>query len=186
MRKMACILVLLGLAFSGAYISRSSAAAAPPRSSPVAVILLGSLEYQQPDYYAVVTETLTPRFPANAFTLFAGDSVQRMFDRYTDKLGLTPGDIPDEKALLQFAWSNSFDRVIFLMLTAPAVKTEDIPVHWENSRVTFTVRALSFDSRRKKKTSDALTTQSAGELTRDLAKRDAFRLCLENLRGKIQ
>ena len=167
-------------------MSSLPAEAASQRTSTIAVILLGSLEFQQPDYYTLVTETLNPVFPANSYRLFVGDYTQTMFERYSDKKGLWPGEIPEDAKLIEFAWLYSFDRVIFLVMKHPVVNTEDIPLQWENSRATLTVRAVSVESRSKKKTADVTTTQNADDIAREPAKRSVFQKCLENIRGQLR
>lgn len=163
----------------------SSVYAAAEQKPTVAVVLLGSLEYQQRDYYEIAKETLQKRFPETKYNLVIGDHPQYMFNRFSDKQGLTPGIIPPEEILVDFAWTHSFDRVLFLLLTAPNIKSSEVTIQWENAEVTMTARALCFDSRQKKKLSDAQTSQTVRMYNRLAAKRAAFRKALETLRDQI-
>ena len=179
-------LLLLSLTCFLLITSPPAEASASQRTSTIAVVLLGSLEFQQPDYYTLAAENLTPSFPSDSFRLFVGDYSQTLFERYCDKKGLLPGEIPDEAKLIEFAWLHSFDKVIFLMMKTPVVTAEELPLHWENSRATLTVRAISVESRSKKKTADAKTTQSVEDIARGPAKRSVFQKCLENIRGQLR
>ena len=184
MRKRFFSVTLLLLCLSiGLWTTSVSAAAA--KKPTVAVVLLGSLEYQQRDYFEITYETLQKRFPFFYFKLVIGDHPQYMFNRFSDKQGLTPGTIPPEELLVDFAWTHSFDRVLFLLLTAPNIKSNEVTIQWENAEVTMTARALSFDSRQKKKLSDALTTQTVKMYHRSAAKRAVFQKALETLRDQI-
>lgn len=184
MRKRFLLIALLFLC-CGVCLWTSSVNAAAAKKPTVAVVLLGSLEYQQRDYYEIAYETLQKRFPETKYMLVIGDHPQYMFNRFSDKHGLTPGIIPPEELLVDFAWTHSFDRVLFLLLTAPNIKSNEVTIQWENAEVTMTARALSFDSRQKKKLSDAHTTQTVKMYNRVAAKRAAFQKALETLRDQI-
>ena len=184
MRNRFLWIALLFLCF-GIYLWPASVHAAAAKKPTVAVILLGSLEYQQRDYFEIASETLQKRFPETNYKLVIGDHPQYMFNRFSDKQGLTPGAIPSEEQLADFAWTHSFDRVLFLLLTAPNIKSNEVTIQWENAEVTMTARALSFDSRQKKKLSDALTTQTVKMYHRIAAKRAVFQKALEALRDQI-
>jgi hypothetical protein len=184
MRKRFLLIALLFLC-CGVCLWTASVNAAAAKKPTVAVILLGSLEYQQRDYYEIAYETLQKRFPDTNYKLVIGDHPQYMFNRFSDKQGLTPGTIPSEELLADFAWTHSFDRVLFLLLTAPNIKSNEVTIQWENAEVTMTARALSFDSRQKKKLSDALTTQTVKMYNRIAAKRAVFQKALETLRDQI-
>lgn len=181
MRKGFVISLLLLLTLLVGLGSNPVKAAAAGRSSTVAVILLGSLEFQQRDYYEIVSESLKQNFPNSDFKLFVGDYPQHMFNRYSDKQGLFPGEIPDENKLADFAWTHSFDRVLFLLFTAPSVKSNEVTIQWENIEVTVTARALTFEARDKKKSSDLTTSQTVKTLGRSSAKKAVFKKCLESL-----
>lgn len=185
MRKGIYISLVLLLTFLGGIGSIPAKAAAADRSSTVAVILLGSLEFQQRDYYEIVSESLQQKFPKSNFKLFVGDYPQHMFNRYSDKQGLLPGEIPAEDKLADFAWTHSFDRVLFLLFTAPSVKSSEITIQWENAEVTVTARALTFDSRQKKKLLDLSTSQTFKALGRNSAKKAVFKKCLEALQSQM-
>ena len=132
---------LLFLCF-GIYLWPASVHAAAAKKPTVAVILLGSLEYQQRDYFEITYETLQKRFPETNYKLVIGDHPQYMFNRFSDKQGLTPGAIPSEEQLADFAWTHSFDRVLFLLLTAPNIKSNEVTIQWENAEVTMTQELL--------------------------------------------
>ena len=183
MRKLLYTLVLLGFAvYCGLPVTPVAAA---PQQSTIAVILLGSPEYLRPDYYDISTESLLKRFPADTHRLIIGDYPQQMFDRFSDKLGLAPGEIPTEEKLSEFAWVHSFNRVLFILLTAPTVKSNQLTIQIENPEVTITARALLFDSRTRKKLADASSTQTVKTLGRGTAKRATFQKCMEALRSQL-
>ena len=185
MRKLFLSTALLFLC-CGVCLWTSAAHATAAKKPTVAVVLLGSLEYQQRDYYEIADETLQKRFPETNYKLVVGDHPQYMFNRFSDKHGLTPGIIPPEEILVDFAWTHSFDRVLFLLLTAPNIKSNEVTIQWENAEVTMTARAISFDSRQKKKLSDDQTTQTVRMYNRLAAKRAAFQKALEILRDQIK
>lgn len=181
MRKLLCVLLLLGMTFC--VCSPSTEAAS--RTTTLAVILLGSLEFQRPDYYSIVTESWKKRFPESTYKLFAGDHPQHMYERFSDKQGLAPGEIPADEKLMQFALSHSFDKVAFVILTAPSVKSNDVTFQRENAQVTLGARALLLSSRDQKKTSEAQTLQTTVAYGRDNAKLAAFEKCMDILRDKL-
>ena len=183
MRKLLTAIVLLGFAtYWGLPLTPVAAA---PQQSTIAVILLGSPEYLRPDYYNISTESLLKRFPADTHRLIIGDYPQQMFDRFSDKLGLAPGEIPAEEKLIEFAWVHSFNRVLFILLTAPTIKSNQLTIQIENAEVTITARALLIDSRTRKKSADANTTQTFKTLGRGTAKRATFQKCMEALRSQL-
>lgn len=179
MKKTVCILLLLIFAFT------APVAAASPPSTDVAVVFLGSLEFQRQEYFDLATESLKHRFPSVSYHLLLGSYAQRVFERYSDKKGLIPGTLPTEAAMIDFAWTQSFDRVLFLIFTPPVVKSDEIAIQWDNAQASFQARAILIDSRRKKKLSDVSTTQTAGGQARVEAKQDAFQKCLEELSLRI-
>lgn len=185
MRKTICsaLLLLAAVCWLGSPVLPVAAAA--PKTPTVAVVLLGSLEFQNSDYYDIATETLLKKFPADKYRLFAGEYPQRMFNRFSDKQGLLPGEMPTEEKLVQFSWSHSFDEVIFILLSAPSIKSNEITIQWENAEVTITARILRFESRTRKKLADATSTQTFKTLSRSEAKRATFRKCLDALRGQL-
>ena len=180
MKKTVCVLLLIFLA-----LARQAAASPAPQSTDIAVVLLGSMEFQRQEYYDLAMDNLTHRFPSGSYHLIIGPYVQRVFDRYSDKTGLIPGVIPNEKSMVNFAWTQSFDRVLFLILTPPVIKSDEITLQWENAQASFQARAIMIDSRRKKILADVSTTQTASGQARADAKHDAFQKCLEELRLRI-
>lgn len=164
-------------------IASNSALAA--RQGTVAVVLLGSLEFQHKDYYEIVNETLAKPFAEKNYKLIIGDHPQHMFNRFSDKQALLPGAIPPEEKLAEFSWSHSFDRVLFLMFSALSIKSSEITIQWENAEVTVLSRGLSFDSRSRQKIADASTSQTVKMFSRKNAKRAVFRKCLEELRTSM-
>ncbi len=185
MRKLIFAALFLFLTASCELTAMPPALAATPKIKTVAVIMLGSLEFLNPDYYEIVTESWKKRFPDDRYRLFVGDYPQQLFNRFSDKQGLLPGDIPAEDKMVQFAWSHSFNEVIFLQLSAPIIKTNEITFQWETPEVTITARSLRFDARSRKKLSDATSTQTVKTFTRKEAKKASFRKCLETLRDEL-
>ena len=184
MRKLFCVLTLLSLFWFGMHAVRPAQVAAA-KTATVAVVFLGSLEYQQRDYYEIAAETLRKRFDEPKFKLIVGEHPQHVFNRYSDKQGLTPGEVPNEDKLVDFAWTHSFDQVLFLLMTAPSVKSNEITIQWENAEVTLTGRAILIDSRRRIKRSDASTTETVRMYHRSAAKKAVFRKALESLRDQL-
>jgi hypothetical protein len=156
-------------------------AVASPQPSTIAVILLGSLEYRNQDYYDIGAEALLQKFPADKYKLLIGDYPQQMFNQFSDKQGLLPGEIPAEEKLNEFAWTHSFDKVLFIQLSAPSVKSNEVTLQFENAEVTISAHAWFFDSREKKKLSAATCTQTVKTLSRGAAKKMAYRKCLDTL-----
>ena len=184
MRKLSCILSLFLLCWiCWQTVLPEHAWAA--NTSTVAVVLLGSLEYQQRDYFTIAGETLRKRFDEPKYKVIIGEHPQHVFNRYSDKQGLAPGAIPPEDTLIDFAWTHSFDRVLFLLMTAPSVKSNEITIQWENAEVTVTARAIVIDSRRRLKLSDASTTQTVRMYHRSAAKKAVFQKAVEALRDQI-
>lgn len=179
MKKLFIFLLFVSLIVCVSLASPSHALAA--RQGNAAVILLGSLEFQHRDYYDILHDTFGKAFAAKHFKLIAGDHPQHMFNRFSDKQGLLPGSIPSEEKLEEFAWSHSFERVIFLMFSSPSVKSSEITIQWENAEVTVLSRGLSFDSRSRQKIADASTSQTVKMFSRNNAKKAVFRKCLEEL-----
>jgi hypothetical protein len=183
MQALLRILALLSLAV---FLTGSSVnATAAPKAPTIAVILLGSPEYRTTDYYQIVREALLPRFPAERFALVIGDHPQQMFDRFSDKQGLLPGATPADEKLLEFAWSHSFDEVIFFQVAAPHIRGKDISVQWEQVEVTINARALRIQSRARKIAAEASVTKTVKLYHRNLAKQSAFRQCVEYLRDQL-
>lgn len=182
MKKLVCSLLLTMLALAGPV---APAAAPAPPVTDIAVVFLGSLEFQRQEYYDLAMESLTHRFPVGPYNLVLGPFSQRVFDRFSDKKGLIPGAIPPDKDLIDFAWSHSFDRVLFLVFTPPVVKSDEVAIQWENAQASLQTRAVMIDSRRKKKLADATIVQDAGGMGRSAAKHDVFEKCLEELRLRL-
>ncbi len=132
-----------------------------------------------------VATTLDKKYGGEKNKLVVGDHPQYMFNRFSDKQGLPPGEIPTDDKLADFAWTHSFDQVIFLLFTAPSVKSNEIALQWENAEVTLTARALTFKSRQKKKHSDVMTSQTVKTITRQAAKAAVFKKCIEALRDQM-
>ena len=107
MSKSSRAILLLGVAL--VWIAASATPAFAARTPVIAVILLGSPEYQATDYYQITRETLAQKFPAATSALVIGDQPQQMFERFSDKQALVPGEIPGDKTLQDFAWQHSFD-----------------------------------------------------------------------------
>lgn len=183
MKKILCYAFLWIVVLFGA--KACPAAAAPAQPTDIAVVFLGSFEFQQQEYYTLATDSLAHRFPSGPYNLIVGDFPQRVFDRYSDKSGLIPGIVPSDKAMIDFAWTHSFDRVLFLIFTPPVVKADDIALKWEAAEASIQTRAVMIEGRRKKKLTDLTTVQSATSPSRTEAKRDAFQKCLEELRGRL-
>ena len=185
MRKTICsaLLLLAAVCWLGSPVLPVAAAA--PKTPTVAVVLLGSLEFQNSDYYEIATESLLKKFPADKYRLFVGEYPQRMFNRFSDKQSLLPGEMPTEEILAQFSWSHSFDEVIFILLSAPSIKSNEITIQWENAEVTITARILRFESRTRKKLADVTSTQTIKTLSRSAAKKATFRKCLDALRDQL-
>ena len=184
MRKLSCILSLFLLCWiCWQTVLPEQAWAA--KTSTVAVVLLGSLEYQQRDYFTIAGETLRKRFDEPKYKMIIGEHPQHVFNRYSDKQSLAPGAIPPEDTLIDFAWTHSFDRVLFLLMTAPSVKSNEITIQWENAEVTVTARAIVIDSRRRLKLSDASTTPTVRMYHRSAAKKAVFQKAVEALRDQI-
>ena len=176
-------ILLLGVAL--VWIAASAAPAFAARTPVIAVILLGSPEYQATDYYQITRETLAKKFPAATSTLVIGDHPQQMFERFSDKQALSPGEIPDDKTLQDFAWQHSFDAVIFFLCSPPNVRSKDISIQWERFEATVTARALRIESRTRKITADATAAKTIRMYHRREAKFAAFRQCLEQLLDRL-
>ena len=175
--------LLLGVAL--VWIAASAAPAFAARTPVIAVILLGSPEYLSADYYQITRETLAKKIPATAGTLVIGDHPQQMFERFSDKQSLVPGEIPDEKTLQDFAWQHSFDEVLFLLCAPPNIRSKEISIQWERFEVTVTARVLRIESRTRKITVDATAAKTARMYHRREAIYAAFRQCLEQLRDRL-
>ena len=175
--------LLLGVAL--VWIAASAAPAFAARTPVIAVILLGSPEYQATDYYQITRETLAKKIPATAGKLVIGDHPQQMFERFSDKQSLVPGEIPDEKTLQDFAWQHSFDEVLFLLCAPPNIRSKEISIQWERFEVTVTARVLRIESRTRKITVDATAAKTARMYHRREAIYAAFRQCLEQLRDRL-
>jgi hypothetical protein len=145
---------------------------------------LGSADFLRPEYYKIITDSWEKRFPESTFKLVDGEYSQKMFDRYSDKQGLVPGEIPAEDKLMQFAWSHSFDRVVFILPTVTALNSNDF-TQVEKVQVTLNARMMVFSSRSRKKTSDAQISQTAELHGREAAKKAAFEKCIDLLREKL-
>ena len=180
MRKLLCLLLLMG---SVLFISLPGTEAAP-KTATTAVVFLGSMEFQRPEYYKLVTESWKTKFPESGRKLVVGEPIQRMFERFSDAQGFLPGEIPAEDKLMQFASSNSFDDVAFLIMTVPTITSSDIALQKELARVTLGVQVLVFDSHGKK-TTDVQTRQTVERWGRDNARKAAFEKCLDFLREKV-
>ena len=176
-------ILLLGVAL--AWMAAAAAPAIAARTPVIAVILLGSPEYLSTDYYQITRETLAKKFPAETFTLVIGDHPQQMFERFSDKQALVPGDLPDEETLQEFTWQHSFDEVIFFLCSAPNIQSNDITLQWERLAATVTARTLRIESKTRKKTVDATATKTVRMYHRRQAKYAAFRQCLEQLRDQL-
>ena len=174
-------LLILAMFWAGSSVN----AAAPPKIPTVAVVLLGSPEYQTTDYYQITRESLLPRFPAERCTLVIGDHPQQLYDRFSDKQGLLPGAIPDDDKLLEFAWSNAFDEVIFLLVSAPHIRGKDISIQWEKIEATINARGVRIESRARKIVADSAVTETSRLYHRKLAIQSAFRQCVEHLRDQL-
>ena len=183
MSKLIRAILLFGVFLVWFAASASPAFAA--NSPSIAVMLLGSPEYLAADYYQITRETLAKKFPAETVTLVIGEHPQQLFDRFSDKHSLIPGEIPDEKTLQDFAWQHSFDEVIFFLLTAPNIRSNDISLQWERLEATVTARGLRIESRTRKITADAKTAKTVRMYHRRQAKYAAFRQCLEQLRDRL-
>ena len=179
------IRAILLLSVTIVWIAASTSPAFAAKTSTIAVILLGSPEYLSADYYQITRETLAKKFPAETFTLVIGDHPQQMFERFSDKQALVPGDLPDEETLQEFAWQHSFDEVIFFLCSAPNIRSNDITLQWERLEATVTARTLRIESRTRKKTVDATATKTVRMYHRRQAKYAAFRQCLEQLRDQL-
>ena len=185
MRKLFCVLSCLLWCWSFWYAAPPAQAAAGDKTSIVAVILLGSLEYQQRDYYEIVAENLSKRFYEPNNKIIIGEHPQQMFNRYSDKQGLVPGAIPSEEELINFAWTHSFDRVLFLLTTAPSIQSDGISILGENATVTINARAIAIESRKRLKLSDDSTIQTVRVYNRNAAKKAVFQKALEILCDRI-
>lgn len=161
------------------------ACTATQKTPTIAVVLLGSMEFQNLNYYDIATETLQKKFPADKYKIFVGDYPQQLFNRFSDKQGLSPGETPPEEKLIQFAWSHSFNEVLFLLLTAPSIKSNEITIQWENPEVTIIARALRVDAHSRKKLADVTSTQTVKTLTRNAAKNAAFKKCIDSLQSQL-
>lgn len=176
-------ILLLGVAL--AWIAAAAAPAFAARTPVIAVILLGSPEYLSADYYQITRETLAKKIPATADKLVIGDHPQQMFERFSDKQSLVPGEIPDAKTLQDFAWQHSFDEVIFLLCTPPNIRSKDVSIQWERFEVTVTARVLRVESRTREITADATAAKTVRMYHRREAIYAAFRQCLEQLRDRL-
>jgi hypothetical protein len=184
MRKSLSI-VLLTLATFCVFTLTTPATAAPAKTTTIAVVLLGSFEYQNQDYYDLAYTALLNRFPSNKFHLMVGEYPQLMFNRFSDKKGLLPGETPTPEKMAEFAWTHSFNEVLFVLLSAPHIKSDEITLQWENPEVTITAHAFRFDARTRKKLAEASSTQSAKALNRSEAKQATFRKCFDALQEKL-
>ena len=176
-------ILLLGVAL--AWIAAAAAPALAARTPVIAVILLGSPEYLSTDYYQITRETLAKKFPAATSTLVIGDHPQQMFERFSDKQALIPGEIPDDKTLQDFAWQHSFDAVIFFLCSPPNIRSNEISIQWERFEVTVTARVLRVESRTREITADATAAKTVRMYHRREAIYAAFRQCLEQLRDRL-
>ena len=183
MPKLIRAVLLLGVTLVWFAVSAGPVVAA--RTPVIAVILLGSPEYNSPDYYQITRETLTKKFPAATNALIIGDHPQQMFERFSDKQSLVPGEIPDEKTLQDFAWQHSFDAVIFFLCSPPNIRSNEISIQWERFEVTVTARVVRIESRTRKITTDATAAKTVRMYHRREAKYAAFRQCLEQLRDRL-
>ena len=176
-------ILLLGVAL--VWIAASAAPAFAARTPVIAVILLGSPEYLSTDYYQITRETLSKKFPAATGNLVIGDHPQQMFERFSDKQALVPGESPDDKMLQDFAWQHSFDEVIFFLCSPPNIRSNEISIQWERFEVTIAARVLRIESRTRKITADATAAKTVKMYHRREAKYAAFRQCLEQLRDRL-
>jgi len=176
---------LLSCAVFYSLLANVQPVAAATKTTTVAVILLGSLEFQRPEYYEITTESLHQKFPGSKYTLFVGDYPLEMFNRFSDKQGLVPGENPSEAKMIKFAWLHSFDEVLFILLSTPNLKSNEFTYQWEKSEATVTAHTLRFEARAKKKLSDTSTTQTDQTVGRSEAKMAAFRKCLATLAGRL-
>ena len=184
MRKWICT-ALLSCAVFYSFLTIVQPVAAASKTTTVAVVLLGSLEFQSPPYYEITTESLRQKFPGSKFTLLVGDYPLEMFNRFADKQGLIPGENPSEAKMIKFSWLHSFDEVLFVLLSTPNLKSNEFTYQWEKSEATITAHSLRFEARTKKKLSDATTTQTDQTVGRSEAKMAAFRKCLDALVGRL-
>ena len=181
MRKWVCVLLLPLMAL---FIFLPAGETAP-KTTTVAVILLGSLEFQRADYYPAVTESWKKRFPESTHKLIIGSRTQKLFELFSDQTGLAPGEIPADETLKKFAWSQPFDEVTFIILTSPSIKSNEITIQKENAQVTLGARALLISNQDRTKILETQTLQTISAYGRDNAKRAAFIKCMEVLQEKL-
>ena len=186
MRKLLRIIVLLVTALAIWQPLQPITTNAAAKTTTVAVILLGSMEFQQQDYYTILKETLRKKYPPTQFRLDIGEYPQQMFEHFSYKQGLYPGSVPPDQKLIDFAWTHSFDQVLFFSITAPSYKDKDADLQWDNAEVTLTTRAIQIQARRKKKLVDSTTMQSVKLFQRSEAKRAAFTKCIESLMEQLR
>ena len=146
---------------------------------------MGSLEFQRADYYPAVAESWKKRFPESTYKLIVGNRPQKLFERFSDLLGLAPGEIPADETLKQFAWTQPFDEVTFIILTSPSIKSSDITLQKENAQVTLGARALLLSNQDRAKILETQTLQTISAYGRDNAKRAALIKCMEVLQEKL-
>jgi len=109
-----------------------------------------------------------------------------MFERFSDKQGLSPFEIPAEDKMLKFAESNSFDNVAFILLDAPTIKSYGLKwEQWEKVKVTIGARTMVFNSHNREKTADVQTAQTSELYERDTAIKASFEKCVNFLRERI-
>lgn len=181
MRKWCFILLLPIMVFFG-FLPASEAA---PKTTTVALILLGSIEFQRVDYYPSVTESWKKRFPESTHTLFVGNGPQKLFESFSDQMGLLPGEIPSDENLKQFSRSQPFDEVVFIILSPPSIKSSDITIQREYAQVTLAARAVLLSSQDRTKLLEAQTQQIISAIGRNNAKRAAFIKCMNVLQEKL-
>ena len=186
MGKLLRIIVLSTIALAVWQPLQPVATNAAAKTTTVAVVLLGSMEFQQQDYYTILKESLRKKYPQSQYRLDIGEYPQQMFDNYSYKQGLFPGSFPPDQKLIDFAWTHSFDQVLFISITAPSYKDKDADLQWDNAEVTLNMRAIQIQARRKKKLVDSTTTQSVQLFQRSEAKRTAFSKCVETLLDQVR
>ncbi len=99
MRRYLLFSLLILLYLAGGAGASPSKALATDKSSTIAIVLLGPLEFQHRDYYEIVATTLDKKYGGEKNKLVVGDHPQYMFNRFSDKQGLPPG-----KFLLMINW----------------------------------------------------------------------------------
>ena len=172
------------LFFSGGEVAAAGTPA--PRNQLIAVVFMGSFEFQHPDYYKIMTDKLEKRFPVPAYKLVIGESPSNMFTRFCDKNGIFPEKDAKDSDFIKFAYENTFSQVLFIIVHPLKVRADDITVILEKPHTRLEGRAVLIDSRLRKKISDLPRIEVTADYgDRDFEKAQVLERLMDAIREKI-